>query len=487
VVAPVGTSQVRRAGRPRQAVTAGRLSLIFRRSDTGYLRPAMCQAMVDPAAPVLMLPGRLVLILILIAVVGAPGGGQPARLEPATGLSSTDTAVATLEHTLVPPWPESPQPDVTEHEPPDATRLPVARADDLPPPAPPPMAVPQPLPASGLQPGDSVVSSAATVSPPVVVAAQPSQVPETADRGPERASLARGGMRSERTQAPTPVVEPAETSAPSPERDTSPSRTAVAPDRAKEADSLESGQPLASQPVAGPSHIVQDGETVAVLAERYGVDEATIRNHGPNGLGDSGEVRPGQALVIPGGRPPASPTSERASPTPEPAAAPIQAALAPEPVRSAPVAAAPATPQTAPTPIPRPVPPSAPGGGATGRMVWPATGQITTAFTYAGGRGHNGLDIANGFGTPIVAADGGVVTWAGWRNDGLGIAVFIDHGNGLQTWYGHLTRAVVGSGQRVSKGQTIGTMGSTGISSGSHLHFMVLQNNSYRNPLGYLP
>jgi murein DD-endopeptidase MepM/ murein hydrolase activator NlpD len=116
-------------------------------------------------------------------------------------------------------------------------------------------------------------------------------------------------------------------------------------------------------------------------------------------------------------------------------------------------------------------------------MVWPTTGSITTYFTGY----HNGLDIANAVGTPVVAADGGVVIWSGWRNDGLGIAVFVDHGNGLQTWYGHCSRAVVTSGQRVGKGQLLCYMGSTGRSTGPHLHFMIVQGSTYRNPLNFLP
>ena len=156
----------------------------------------------------------------------------------------------------------------------------------------------------------------------------------------------------------------------------------------------------------------------------------------------------------------------------------------PEAVQQASAPARPAAPAQSAAPAPRPAPPPPqPAGGPTGRMVWPATGSITTYFSGY----HNGLDIANGTGTPIVAADGGIVTWAGWRNDGLGIAVFIDHGGGLQTWYGHFSRVVVSPGQVVRKGQVLGGMGSTGRSTGPHLHFMVVQNSGYRNPLNYLP
>ena len=268
------------------------------------------------------------------------------------------------------------------------------------------------------------------------------------------------------------------------ERSTSPPETVVATDNLLETVSLQPGQPLPILPASGVSHDLHDGESGTLPAERYGVGEAAIPTDGSRTLHGGGEVVPGPAPALPGG---GLPVPLRREPAPEPAAtpAPVPIAIAPSPelIEAAAIAAASPTPAAAPTP---PAEPPATRSLATGRMVWPTTGQITTHFSYAGGRGHNGLDIANDFGTPIVAADGGVVTWAGWRNDGLGIAVFIDHGNGLQTWYGHCTRAVVQPGQPVRKGQVIGTMGSTGKSTGSHLHFMVLQDNGYRDPLSYL-
>ena len=101
---------------------------------------------------------------------------------------------------------------------------------------------------------------------------------------------------------------------------------------------------------------------------------------------------------------------------------------------------------------------------------------------------HQGLDIANSLGTPIVAADGGKVIFAGWNNYGYGNCVQIDHGNGLVTLYGHmLTTPMVSVGQTVSKGQQIGKMGSTGASTGSHLHFGVQKNGTWVNPVNYLP
>jgi murein DD-endopeptidase MepM/ murein hydrolase activator NlpD len=121
----------------------------------------------------------------------------------------------------------------------------------------------------------------------------------------------------------------------------------------------------------------------------------------------------------------------------------------------------------------------------TGRMVWPVRGRITQYFS---GR-HNGLDIAITAGTPIVAADSGKIIWSGWRTDGLGYCVIIDHGNGLTTIYGHMIRQPpVYVGQYVSRGQRIGNIGSTGRSTGPHVHFMVKSGGgrNYRNPLAYL-
>ena len=100
---------------------------------------------------------------------------------------------------------------------------------------------------------------------------------------------------------------------------------------------------------------------------------------------------------------------------------------------------------------------------------------------------HQGLDIANGMNTPIVAADGGVVIFAGWNTAGYGFAVSIDHGNGLVTWYGHMaSQPAVWVGQQVSQGQYLGPMGSTGASTGSHVHFAVLRNGVWDDPLNYL-
>jgi murein DD-endopeptidase MepM/ murein hydrolase activator NlpD len=122
---------------------------------------------------------------------------------------------------------------------------------------------------------------------------------------------------------------------------------------------------------------------------------------------------------------------------------------------------------------------------AIGGFQWPAVGAITTYFS----GWHNGIDIANSVGTPVRAAQAGVVTMSGWDNSGYGYMVRIDHGNGMQTLYGHASRLVVRAGESVDKGQLIMLMGSTGRSTGSHVHFSIFQGGGYSglNPLRFLP
>ena len=118
-------------------------------------------------------------------------------------------------------------------------------------------------------------------------------------------------------------------------------------------------------------------------------------------------------------------------------------------------------------------------------FIWPTSGTLTSGFGWRWGRMHEGIDIAAPTGTPISAAASGTVIHAGWMG-GYGNLVVIDHGNGLATAYGHQSSIAVGSGTYVSQGQTIGYVGSTGHSTGPHLHFEVRVNGSPVDPLGYL-
>lgn len=120
-------------------------------------------------------------------------------------------------------------------------------------------------------------------------------------------------------------------------------------------------------------------------------------------------------------------------------------------------------------------------GGGTGALDWPVYGSISQYYR----SGHLAIDIATKRGTPIKAADSGYVTYAGYQG-GYGNFIIVDHGNGIVTRYAHCDSLLASVGQKVDKGQTIATLGSTGRSTGPHLHFEVQSYGSFQNPLNYL-
>jgi murein DD-endopeptidase MepM/ murein hydrolase activator NlpD len=127
------------------------------------------------------------------------------------------------------------------------------------------------------------------------------------------------------------------------------------------------------------------------------------------------------------------------------------------------------------------------GGGeapSSSGFIWPVSGPVTSGFGWRWGRMHEGIDIGAACGTPIRAAASGTIVYAGWM-DGYGNIIIIDHGGGMGTAYGHQSAIYVGGGS-VSQGQTIGAVGSTGHSTGCHLHFEVRVNGTPVNPLSYL-
>lgn len=120
-------------------------------------------------------------------------------------------------------------------------------------------------------------------------------------------------------------------------------------------------------------------------------------------------------------------------------------------------------------------------------VIRPVSGVLTSRFGYRWGRGHKGIDIGASKGTPIKAAAGGTVTLSQYGyNGGYGNYVIISHGNGVQTVYGHCSSLKATTGQKVSQGQVIATVGSTGDSTGNHLHFEVRVNGVAQNPLNYV-
>ncbi|MEG1930325.1 MAG: peptidoglycan DD-metalloendopeptidase family protein [Anaerovorax sp.] len=127
----------------------------------------------------------------------------------------------------------------------------------------------------------------------------------------------------------------------------------------------------------------------------------------------------------------------------------------------------------------------------SGKLGWPVSGRVTSEFTSrispitGKAERHLGLDIGVPSGTPVAAAEAGTVIKAGWNNS-YGYMVIIDHGGGVATLYAHNSRLAVSSGAQVSRGQTISYAGSTGDSTGPHVHFEVRVNGQYQNPRGWL-
>ena len=139
-------------------------------------------------------------------------------------------------------------------------------------------------------------------------------------------------------------------------------------------------------------------------------------------------------------------------------------------------------PDETPRAVPRPAAPSYLAGQNLGKLLFPASGSITSQPTWY----HMALDIANRSMPDVYAAESGVVTLSTCLTWGYGCYVTVDHGGGISTLYAHLSQYYVGVGQSVSRGSALGRMGSTGRSTGPHLHFEVRVNGAPVNPWGYL-
>lgn len=214
-------------------------------------------------------------------------------------------------------------------------------------------------------------------------------------------------------------------------------------------DSIKVGQTLSILPVSGISHKVKKGDTVYSIAKKFDVDAQGIVNYPFNAFvnDETFELAIGQTILVPGGV------------KPEAQSTVTYTARAKQ------------------------VTPNAGTVVASGRFVWPAQGRLTQYFAWY----HKALDIANASAPPVLAADAGTVVVAGWPdNYGYGNRVVIDHGNGFRTLYAHLSRFYVVPGQTVKRGDSIGQMGNTGRSTGTHLHFEVIQNGVHLNPLTVL-
>ena len=233
---------------------------------------------------------------------------------------------------------------------------------------------------------------------------------------------------------------------------------------------LTAGQELVILPVNGTYYEWQDGDGLNGVADFFGVDADVIVDYPTNRLsaesiGDyaNPNIAPGTKLIVPGGErlfiswsAPLGVTREN------PASSYILGDGACEPI----------------------------SGGAIGfgTFVWPAANHYLSGYDWSPQTNHRGIDIAGHEGAGIFAADAGVIVYSGWNNYGYGNVVMIDHGTGFQSMYAHLSSIYVGCGQSVGQGEAIGAFGSTGRSSGAHLHFELMTSIYGKvNPWDFLP
>lgn len=231
--------------------------------------------------------------------------------------------------------------------------------------------------------------------------------------------------------------------------------------------SLRPGQELNILPVDGTYHRWSAGDGLGGVARFFGVTPDDIIGFSGNHLsydtiGDlsNPNIEPGTWLVIPDGR--------RA----------FVSWSAPEIPRDDPEVARVLGPGVCET--------VADGANGSGVFVWPADHQYLSGFDYTPNANHLGIDIDGEEGDPVYAADSGVIVYAGWNSWGYGNVVVINHGNGWQTLYAHLSTTYVACGQSVLQGAVIAAMGSTGNATGSHLHYEMMFEGTPVNPHDYL-
>lgn len=142
-----------------------------------------------------------------------------------------------------------------------------------------------------------------------------------------------------------------------------------------------------------------------------------------------------------------------------------------------------APPPPPPPPAPKPVYVKAAPVVGTGQLTWPVPGGVITQYYSSY---HKAIDIAAPTGSSVIAAAAGTVTWSGWKSNGGGLVIAIDHGNGIVTLYNHLGSLWVAAGTAVAAGQGIAAVGCTGVCTGPHVHFEVIVGGVIVNPLRYL-
>jgi LysM repeat protein len=224
---------------------------------------------------------------------------------------------------------------------------------------------------------------------------------------------------------------------------------------------LRPGQELNILPVDGTYHQWQAGDTLESVADFFGAQVSDILDWPGNGLDqDNPEVVVGSWLIVPGG--------QRAFrtwivPTIARGRAGVGTAFGPGGCTGD----------------------YSGGAVGSGGFIWPSGNHYVSGNDYWAG--HLAIDIAAGTGDTVWAADTGVIVFAGWSTTGYGNMVMLDHGNGWQTLYGHLSSVRVGCGQSVGQGDSLGAAGSTGNSTGAHLHFETRFEGGFVNPWFVLP
>jgi LysM repeat protein len=229
---------------------------------------------------------------------------------------------------------------------------------------------------------------------------------------------------------------------------------------------LSPGQDLNILPVDGTYYKWHEGDSLRGVADFFGVTPEDILDWPGNNLPatldpEKTDIKAGTMLVIPGGH------------------RELVSWQAPRVYRSNPAVARVAGPGFCGKIVD--------GAIGTGSFVWPTPGKWISGYHFIPGI-HPGIDIGGAIGNAIYAADSGVVVYAGWNTYGYGNLIIIDHGNGWQTVYGHLSVVGVQCGQSVFKGSIIGAMGCTGNCTGPHLHFEMASDQYGKvNPLQFLP
>lgn len=234
------------------------------------------------------------------------------------------------------------------------------------------------------------------------------------------------------------------------------------PDLKDNPDLLSVDMDIAIPPVDGVLHTVQKGDTLNSIATKYKVTPEAITSAVWNNLIPGQELVIGSTIIVPGGKREMVVWQIPASNKPAPASTGVGGWSNAGQCLNV----------------------SAKAVG-TGKFIWPNNAHWVSGNPYAWW--HRGIDLAGNLGDAVYAADAGTVLWAGPNSWGYGNMILIDHGNGWQTLYAHLSQIYVRCGQQMVQGATIGAIGSTGRSTGPHLHFETRLNGDLPNPLNSLP